>query len=164
MFYVIVCNIAKTHFMKNILFIFVCLSLFACKKTNISAPSYSTTQIWDSVGIQYEKKYWATSSSIEIPDTFILHANNSITEILSDTSVTFNIIIKPIYENYNLNNVFKWTSFSLDCYSLINKPYGESHSLLNSNLYHAFTSNDSMAMTRLNDSTWSFGSDNYTTN
>lgn len=132
MFYVIVCNIVKTCFMKNILLLLVCLSVWGCQKSNNVTPSYSSAQIWDSVGIQYEKKYIIKIASytsvtwidtLNIPgDTLIFHSDSTITEhvyiplhsgttqYFFDTTLTIKVIPVPSYTPQGANQL---KSFSI---------------------------------------------------
>jgi hypothetical protein len=72
--------------MKNILFILSLPLFYSCHKLgdSISTPVVKTyEQAWDSIGLQYEKKYWFQHESLppDEYDTIIFHSDKSITEI-----------------------------------------------------------------------------------
>jgi len=64
----------------------LCLVLIftSCKKKNSASPvtpTYTSAQIWDSLHLQYEHKYWLTEEGGYFAiDTIIFHSDGSITE------------------------------------------------------------------------------------
>ncbi len=79
------------HAMKNLLlFVLVCC-LFACKKKDTPSPANDFYVAWDSLHMNFEKKYWFTNlpSAIKV-DTLIFHHDKSLTEIKPDSgSITY---------------------------------------------------------------------------
>ena len=72
--------------MRKILILLV--FVVGCKKAEQSSPfkvvTYSYGDVWESVGIQYEKKYWLLNSIM--PDTLVFHNDNTITELFSGSA------------------------------------------------------------------------------
>ncbi len=82
--------------MKTLLLITATICLFSsCHKSASNPQDYphlSSSQIWDSIGFKYEKKYWIAGSSISgnlYPDTIVVHSNNTITETFQSYSINY---------------------------------------------------------------------------
>lgn len=67
-----------------------------CKKNDNPNPfrvvKYTYADVWNSIGVQYEKKYWLSDRN-KPPyfDTLIFHANNTITESNGTSIKTFSV-------------------------------------------------------------------------
>ena len=161
MVYDILCNIVKTHFMKLLilmLFLGITLFMLSCKKKETPTPTFTDAQIWDSVGLQYEKKYWITGN--KLPDTFILHSNQTITETDRDTSIVYPISAIPIYQYYAPANQ---NIFSINVIS----SFGASHFLdvatEGLSIYSNLIISDSIQINKITNTSISFGGGDFVT-
>ncbi len=69
--------------MRNLIICCLFFSVLGCKKTSNTIPNpqaythFTFQQIWDSIGFQFEKKYWTGTF---YNDTIVVHSDYSVTE------------------------------------------------------------------------------------
>jgi len=130
----------------------------------MTTPSFTSDQIWDSLGLQYEVKYVVDSiisvgnvSQYRYPDTVIFHANNTVTEI-SDTTIIFSVAENNLYELVPSISGVPRNSFTAEYYPSHTAPYDSSAQLITSNFYKAIFQYDSINVFKAGNTEWCFGS------